>query len=51
MAVMKKYETHTCPYCELVFSYHAELIDHVSADHPDHRDVVAGVEIHELPHD
>lgn len=43
-------ETHTCPYCELVFGYHEEVKDHVLRDHPEHRDVVAGIEPHELPH-
>ena len=41
---------HTCPYCELRFEYHDEIRDHISHDHPDHPDVVAGVEIHEMPH-
>ncbi|NND73714.1 MAG: hypothetical protein HKN44_01800 [Ilumatobacter sp.] len=48
---MRKHETRTCPYCDLVFTYHAELIDHVVNDHPDHAAVVAGLEVHELPHD
>lgn len=51
LVMTKKIETHTCPYCELVFKYHVELIDHVGTDHPDHRNVVAGLEVHELPHD
>ena len=44
-------ETHTCPYCELAFRYHEEVKDHVIHDHPDHAAEVAGVEMHELPHD
>jgi hypothetical protein len=44
-------ETHACPYCELVFSYHEEVKDHILHDHPEHGDVVATVEMHELPHD
>ncbi len=44
-------ETHTCPYCELVFRYHEEVKDHVIHDHPDHAAEVEGVEMHELPHD
>ncbi len=43
--------THACPYCELVFRYHEEVKDHILHDHPDHADVVATVEMHELPHD
>lgn len=46
-----KDQRHTCPYCDLVFKYHVELIDHVRHDHPDHLDAVSGLEIHELPHD
>jgi hypothetical protein len=41
---------HQCPYCELRFGYHNEVFDHVLRDHPDHGDVVAGIEVHELPH-
>jgi hypothetical protein len=44
-------ETHTCPYCELVFTYHEEVKDHILHDHVDHSDVVATVEMHELPHE
>ena len=43
-------KTHQCPYCELRFDYHNEILDHVLHDHPDHADVAAGVELHELPH-
>ena len=46
-----KSDTHACPYCELVFRYHEEVKDHILHDHPDHGDVVATVEMHELPHD
>ncbi|HEY3484010.1 MAG TPA: hypothetical protein VGK49_01445 [Ilumatobacteraceae bacterium] len=45
------YQTHTCPFCELVFTYHNEVKDHILHDHPTHADVVATVEMHELPHD
>lgn len=41
---------HVCPYCELVFSYHEEVKDHILHDHADHADVVATLEVHELPH-
>jgi hypothetical protein len=41
---------HQCPYCELRFSYLAELKDHVWSDHPDHRHVVEDLDRHELPH-
>jgi hypothetical protein len=44
-------ETHMCPYCDLRFQYHNEVKDHIVRDHPDHAASVAGVEIHELPHD
>ncbi len=43
-------DTHTCPYCELVFVYHNEVKDHIEHDHPEHAAVVATVEMHELPH-
>jgi len=43
--------THQCPYCELVFSYHNEVQDHVLHDHPEHAASVAGVEMRELPHE
>ncbi|HSJ90556.1 MAG TPA: hypothetical protein VK917_00725 [Ilumatobacter sp.] len=48
---MSRSETHACPYCELVFSYHEEVKDHILHDHREHAEVVAGVEMHELPHD
>jgi len=41
---------HQCPYCELRFEYHNEVKDHIMRDHPDHADVVATVEMHEMPH-
>jgi hypothetical protein len=44
-------ETHTCPYCDLVFTYHGEVVDHIRHDHPDHAASVAGIEPRELPHD
>ena len=40
---------HSCPYCELRFLYHAEIVDHVRRDHPDHADSVAGIDPRELP--
>lgn len=43
-------ETHTCPYCELVFSYHNEVKDHIVHDHPRHAAAVVSLELHELPH-
>jgi hypothetical protein len=43
-------ETHACPYCDLVFSYHEEVKDHIVHDHPRHAHVVASVEMRELPH-
>lgn len=42
---------HRCPYCELAFVYHIEVVDHVRHDHPEHGDVVAGIEPRELPAD
>jgi hypothetical protein len=43
-------DTHSCPYCELVFSYHEEVKDHVIRDHPEHAGVVATTPMLELPH-
>jgi hypothetical protein len=43
-------EQHQCPYCELRFSYHNEVKDHVMRDHEEHAAVVASLELHELPH-
>jgi hypothetical protein len=40
---------HSCPYCELYFVYHAEIVDHVQRDHPEHADVVASIEPREMP--
>ena len=42
--------THNCPYCELRFEYHEEIKDHIVHDHPEHADVAATIEVHELPH-
>jgi hypothetical protein len=50
VVMMVSSDTHTCPYCELVFEYHEEVKDHVIHDHPDHAAVVALLEVHELPH-
>jgi hypothetical protein len=33
-----------------VFEYHEEVKDHIVHDHPEHADMVAMVEMHELPH-
>ena len=38
-----------CPYCDLRFTYHNEIKDHIERDHPEHRSVVAGLEMHEIP--
>ncbi len=45
------HETHQCPYCDLMFTYHNEVRDHIVHDHPEHAASVAGTEMHELPHD
>jgi hypothetical protein len=50
MTTSMSIETHTCPFCELVFSYHEEVKDHIVRDHPHHAAEVEGVEMHELPH-
>jgi hypothetical protein len=42
-------EPHSCPYCDLVFQYHGEVVDHIRNDHPDHAASVAGIEPRELP--
>ena len=44
------HEPHYCPYCELAFEYHNEVVDHIRHDHPEHAASVAGIEPHELPH-
>jgi hypothetical protein len=43
--------THACPYCDLMFSYHNEVKDHILHDHPEHAAVVDSIEPIELPHD
>jgi hypothetical protein len=43
-------DTHACPFCELVFSYHEEVKDHIVRDHPRHAAEVVSVEMRELPH-
>jgi hypothetical protein len=48
---MSESTTHACPYCELIFSYHNEVKDHIVHDHPEHAAVVDSIEPHELPHD
>ena len=42
-------EPHICPYCDLAFVYHIEVVDHIQHDHPDHAGVVANIEPRELP--
>jgi hypothetical protein len=42
--------TRQCPYCELRFTYHGEVKDHILHDHPEHSDVVVAIEPIELPH-
>ena len=39
-----------CPYCELRFTYHNEVKDHICHDHREHAEVVLLIEPHELPH-
>ncbi len=46
---MREREPHTCPYCDLRFTYHIEVVDHIEKDHEEHRDVIAGLEPRELP--
>lgn len=41
---------HQCPYCELRFSYMAEVKDHVLHDHREHAKGFEGVQTTELPH-
>lgn len=41
---------HQCPYCELRFSYHTEIKEHILHDHRDHAEVALSMEPHELPH-
>jgi len=43
-------DTHACPFCELVFSYHEEVKDHIVRDHPRHAAEVVSIEMRELPH-
>jgi hypothetical protein len=42
--------THQCPYCDLRFTYHNEIKDHIMHDHPARANVVVAIEPHELPH-
>ena len=42
-------ENRQCPYCDLIFSYHNEVKEHIMLDHREHAEVVAGIEPHELP--
>jgi hypothetical protein len=41
---------HQCPFCELVFSYHNEIKDHILHDHPEHADMAETAVPNELPH-
>jgi hypothetical protein len=43
-------DTHTCPFCNLIFSYHEEVKDHIIRDHPVHAAEVVNTEMRELPH-
>jgi hypothetical protein len=43
-------DTHACPFCNLIFSYHEEVKDHILRDHPTHAAEVAAIEMRELPH-
>jgi hypothetical protein len=38
-----------CPYCDLWFTYHNEVKDHILNDHPEHAAMVAALDLHELP--
>ena len=40
---------HSCPYCDLYFVLHAEVVDHVRHDHPEHAGSVASIEPREMP--
>ncbi len=40
---------HVCPYCDLTFRYHMEVKDHIVHDHPEHADVVVGIDPREVP--
>ena len=42
--------TRQCPYCELRFTYHGEVKDHILHDHTEHSEVVTAIEPIELPH-
>ena len=48
---MASSDNHNCPYCDLVFTYHEEVKDHIMHDHREHAASVATVEMRELPHD
>lgn len=41
---------HQCPFCELRFSYMAEVKDHVLLDHSEHAAEFEGTQTTELPH-
>ena len=40
---------HVCPYCELRFTYHMEIKDHILREHPEHAEAVAFIEPREVP--
>lgn len=40
---------HACPYCDLMFKYHTEVVDHIRHDHKEHTSVVDSIEPRELP--
>jgi hypothetical protein len=41
---------HHCPYCELRFSYMAEVKDHILSDHKVHAESFVTVDTPEQPH-
>ena len=42
--------THACPYCELIFSYHNEVKDHIIHDHPEHAATITQVRLDDVKH-
>ncbi len=43
-------QNRQCPYCDLIFTYHNEVKEHIMLDHAEHAGVVASIEPDELPH-
>ncbi len=41
---------HQCPFCELIFSYHNEIKDHILHDHHEHAAMAETAATNELPH-